>query len=101
MRPTADEVRAVLRERVFDPELGINVVDLGLIYDVQIEEKRIVVDMTLTTLGCPLATYLPAQVEEVLRERFPDYDVEVNLVWEPQWTPERMSKEAREMFGAH
>ena len=57
------------------------------------------VDMTLTTPACPLATLLPAQVEEVLRERFTGYDVEVNLVWEPRWTPERMSKEAREMFG--
>lgn len=99
MRPTGDEVRAVLRENVYDPELGINVVDLGLIYDVQVEEKRIVVDMTLTTPGCPLASFLPGQVEEVLREKFPDHEVEVNLVWEPPWTPERMSKEAREMFG--
>ncbi|MBC7221971.1 metal-sulfur cluster assembly factor [Candidatus Bipolaricaulota bacterium] len=99
MRPSADEVRAVLRERVVDPELGINVVDLGLIYDVQVEENRIIVDMTLTTPACPLAALLPAQVEEALRERFSDYDVEVNLVWEPRWTPERMSEEAREMFG--
>jgi len=99
VRPSAEEVRAVLRNRVVDPELGINVVDLGLIYDVEVEENRIVVDMTLTTPACPLAALLPAQVEEVLRERFTGYDVEVNLVWEPRWTPERMSKEAREMFG--
>ncbi|MGB9758134.1 MAG: metal-sulfur cluster assembly factor [Candidatus Bipolaricaulaceae bacterium] len=99
MRPSADEVRAVLRDRVVDPELGINVVDLGLIYDVQVEENRIIVDMTLTTPACPLAALLPAQVEEVLRERFAGYDVEVNLVWEPRWTPDRMSQEAREMFG--
>jgi metal-sulfur cluster biosynthetic enzyme len=99
VRPSAEEVRAVLRDRVVDPELGINVVDLGLIYDIEVEENRIVVDMTLTTPACPLAALLPAQVEEVLRERFTGYDVEVNLVWEPRWTPERMSKEAREMFG--
>lgn len=99
MRPSADEVRAVLRERVYDPELGINVVDLGLIYDVEVEEGRIVVDMTLTTPACPLAASLPAEVEQALRERFAGYDVEVNLVWEPPWTPERMSAEAREMLG--
>ncbi|MBC7318103.1 metal-sulfur cluster assembly factor [Candidatus Bipolaricaulota bacterium] len=99
MNPSAEEVRAVLRDRVVDPELGINVVDLGLIYDVQIQGNRIVVDMTLTTPGCPLAALLPAQVEEALREAFSDYDVEVNLVWEPRWTPDRMSKEVREMFG--
>lgn len=100
MRPTADEVRAALRDRVIDPELGVNVVDLGLIYDVQIEKNCIIVDMTLTTPACPLGAVLLAQVEEVLRETFSDYDVEVNLVWEPRWTPERMSEQAREMFGA-
>ena len=56
--------------------------------------------MTLTTPACPLAASLPAEEEQVLRERFDGYDEEVNLVWEPRWTPERMSKEAREMFGA-
>lgn len=99
MRATVEEIRASLRDRVIDPELGLNVVDLGLIYDIQIEGNRIVVDMTLTTPACPLSGLLPAQVEEVLRERFADYEVEVNLVWEPRWTPERMSPEAREMFG--
>lgn len=99
MRPTAEEIRAVLQDRVVDPELGLNVVDLGLIYDIQIEGNRIVVDMTLTTPACPLSALLPAQVKEVLREKFADYEVEVNLVWEPRWTPERMSPEARQMFG--
>lgn len=99
MKPSAEEIRTVLREHVYDPELGINVVDLGLIYDVTVEEGRIVVDMTLTTPACPLAASLPTAVEQVLRERFEGYDVEVNLVWEPRWTPERMSEEAREMLG--
>lgn len=100
MKPSAEEIRTVLREQVYDPELGINVVDLGLIYDVAVEEGRIVVDMTLTTPACPLAAALPTAVQQVLRERFEGYDVEVNLVWEPRWTPERMSEEAREMLGS-
>lgn len=99
MRPTPEEVQALLRERVVDPELGVNVVDLGLIYDVQVGEGRISVDMTLTAPGCPLASSLLGEVEQVLRERFEGYEVEVSLVWEPRWTPERMSEEAREMFG--
>lgn len=99
MKPTTDAVREVLRERVIDPELGINVVDLGLIYDVEIAEGRISVDMTLTTPGCPLAGTLAAQVEETLRQAFPGHDVEVSLVWEPRWTPEMMSEEARRHFG--
>ncbi|HAF70701.1 MAG: hypothetical protein XD60_0856 [Acetothermia bacterium 64_32] len=95
MEVTQEAVREVLRERVIDPELGINVVDLGLIYDVAISGGRISVDMTLTTPGCPLAGTLAAQVEEVLRQAFPGLDVEVSLVWEPRWTPELMSEEAR------
>lgn len=101
MRPTTDVVREVLQERVFDPELGMNVVDLGLIYDVQVGADSISVDMTLTSPGCPLAGTLAAQVEEVLRQAFEGYDVEVSLVWEPPWTPEMMSEEARRQFGVH
>jgi metal-sulfur cluster biosynthetic enzyme len=99
MRPTTDVVREVLQERVFDPELGINVVDLGLIYDVQVGADGISVDMTLTSPGCPLAGTLAAQVEEVLRQAFEGYEVEVSLVWDPPWTPEMMSEEARRQFG--
>lgn len=100
MEPTSDAVREVLRQRVIDPELGINVVDLGLIYDVEVSGGQISVDMTLTTPGCPLAGALAAQVEEVLRQAFPGREVEVSLVWEPRWTPELMSEEARRHFGA-
>ena len=97
--PTAGEVRAVLRE-VMDPELGVNVVDLGLIYGVRVEGQQILVEMTLTTPSCPLAAALPAQVEQVLREKFADHEVEVALVWEPHWTPEMMSEDVRRQLGA-
>jgi metal-sulfur cluster biosynthetic enzyme len=100
VRPSPEEVRSILRDRVVDPELGVNIVDLGLVYEVRVEEGRILVDMTLTTPACPLAALLPAQVEEVLREQFSSHEVEVNLVWEPRWTPERMSEEVRRMFEA-
>ncbi len=97
--PTAGEVRAVLRE-VMDPELGVNVVDLGLIYGVRVEGQQILVEMTLTTPSCPLAAALPAQVEQVLREKLADHEVEVALVWEPHWTPEMMSEDVRRQLGA-
>lgn len=97
--PTAGQVRAVLHG-VMDPELGINVVDLGLIYGVRVEEDRILVEMTLTTAACPLAAALPAQVEQVLRERFAGHEVDVTLVWEPHWTPEMMSEDVRRQLGA-
>lgn len=97
--PTAGQVRAVLRG-VMDPELGINVVDLGLVYGVRVEGDRIRVEMTLTTAACPLAAALPAQVEQVLREEFADHEVDVTLVWEPHWMPEMMSEDVRRQLGA-
>jgi len=97
--PTAGQVRAVLRG-VMDPELGTNVVDLGLIYGVRVEGDRIRVEMTLTTAACPLVAALPAQVEQALREAFADHEVDVTLVWEPHWTPEMMSEDVRRQLGA-
>ncbi len=98
VRPTESAVREVLRERVTDPESGINVVDLGLIYDVHSGDGSISVDMTLTSPASPMAGELPGEVEAVLRDAFPDHDVEVSVVWEPPWGPERMSEETRRRF---
>jgi len=98
MSITSDQVRATL-ESVIDPELGINVVDLGLIYDISIEPGKISIDMTLTTPGCPLAAMIASQVEEVLRQRFEGTEIDVNLVWDPPWTPERLSDEAKRQLG--
>ncbi|MEO8392654.1 MAG: metal-sulfur cluster assembly factor [Chloroflexota bacterium] len=85
---------------VIDPELGINIVDLGLVYDVQIDEKHIQVSMTMTTPACPLSAALTAEAETVLRQRFPDYTVaKVELVWEPRWHPLMMAWEVRERLG--
>lgn len=92
--PTAEEVRAVLRG-VTDPELGINVVDLGLIYGIEADQSRIRVEMTLTTPSCPFSKALQAQVEAALRERFADHEADVALVWEPHWTPDRMADDVR------
>ncbi len=98
MHPTEAAVREVLRERVVDREQGINVVDLGLIYEVQVAGGSIAVDMTLTHRDSPLAGELPARVEEALRTAFADHDVEVSLVWEPRWGPELMSDELRQQL---
>ncbi len=98
MTITSDQVRAALSD-VIDPELGVNVVDLGLIYNIQIDNAKISVDMTLTTPGCPLAAMLAGNVEQALREAFPDIDVDVSLVWDPPWTPEMLSEEAKAQLG--
>lgn len=85
-----------LRE-VYDPELGINVVDLGLIYDIEVDETdRVQVTMTLTTPGCPLHDSIVGAVERRLRDLQIFRDVRVDLVWNPPWTPERISEEALE-----
>lgn len=99
MSPTTEDVLAVLRDKVIDPELGMNIVDLGLVYDVEVGEGRISVDMTLTTPGCPLAGTIAAQAEQALREAFEGYEVNVNLVFDPPWTPDRMSEEAKRALG--
>ena len=88
-----DQVTRALRE-VFDPELGMSVVDLGLIYDVQIDGGRVRIVMTLTTQGCPLHDSMTEWVRQAVA-RIPDVDqVEVAITFEPAWTPERIGRGA-------
>ena len=87
---------------VYDPEIPINIYDLGLIYrlDVSEDEKAIDIDMTLTSPGCPVAGVLPGQVEHAVRGALPEVeDVKVNLVWFPQWDKEMLSEAARLELG--
>jgi metal-sulfur cluster biosynthetic enzyme len=87
-------------KEVIDPELGINVVDLGLIYEVDIEGANVSVTMTLTTPGCPLHESIGAAVREALDAYIPGIgEVAVNLVWDPPWTPDRLSEEGRLALG--
>lgn len=95
---TKDEILEVLKG-VIDPEIGINIVDLGLVYDVRIIEKEIVVTMTLTTPGCPMHSSISEWVEKVITQLEPEASVSVNLVWEPKWTPELMSSDAKKDLG--
>ena len=96
--PTEAEIRERLRT-VVDPELGLNVVDLGLVYGIQVSGSRVTISMTLTTPGCPLHASMSRWVEEAVKGLPGVQSVEVRLVWEPPWTPERMSPEARRRLG--
>ena len=96
--PTEAEVMNTLRY-VIDPEIGLNIVDLGLVYDIIIEEAMITITMTLTTPGCPMHSSITGWVENQVKALEPGYEVFVNLVWEPRWTPDMMSDEARKMLG--
>ena len=101
MEMTADTVRECIRENVYDPELGLNVVDLGLVYNIDIRDhKNVYVEMTLTTPGCPLYDMITAEVQNALKARFGDeVTVDVNFVFDPPWTPDKMSEEARAQLG--
>lgn len=91
-------------KKVYDPEIPINIYDLGLVYGVEVYGSSVKVRMTLTAPGCPMAAYLPALVEEVIKQEVPEAeDVEVEVVWDPPWSPRRVTEEGRrrlrEIFG--
>jgi metal-sulfur cluster biosynthetic enzyme len=99
--PTAEEIRGVLQERVIDPELRMNIVDLGLIYDVAVtEEKTAEITMTLTSPGCPAGPEIITSVQREAHMAFPDLEeVNIHLTWTPFWNPDMMSEEAKEELG--
>lgn len=89
-------------ETVIDPELGIDIVNLGLIYAINLnEEGDLSIDMTLTTVGCPLADVLTQSIHDAMEDVPEVNEVKVNLVWEPAWTTDRMSRYARIALGVH
>lgn len=96
---TRDHVLEGLKN-VYDPEIGINVVDLGLVYDADISEQGdILVTMTLTSMGCPLGPVLVQEVQGAL-QGLPDVgDIDVKLVWSPPWSPDMMSEDAKDELG--
>jgi len=99
MMPTEEEVLLNLRN-VMDPEVGMNIVDLGLVYGVSITDNSLVVDLTMTTPTCPMSEMIQDDARQVLKALVPD-DAEIilNLVWEPPWAPDLMSGYARRHFG--
>jgi metal-sulfur cluster biosynthetic enzyme len=96
--PAIADVWETLR-RIIDPELGCNIVDLGLIYEVVLFGSRVAVEMTLTSPGCPMGDILLSAVRATLLDIPGIERADVHLVWEPPWTPARMSPEAREQLG--
>jgi metal-sulfur cluster biosynthetic enzyme len=97
--PSEDQVRDALRH-VVDPELGINIVDLGLVYDIAISPEGVVhVEYTLTTMGCPIGPLIEHQMESFLESVPGISQVEAEMVLRPPWTPEMMSEEAKAALG--
>ena len=89
---TAEQARENLKN-VFDPEIGINIVDLGLVYDVDVSDSGdVLVTMTLTSLGCPLGPVIVQEVTNAMSDLPKLGDVDVKLVWSPAWSPDMMSR---------
>ena len=96
--PSQEEVVEALRQ-VEDPELGMDIVELGLFYDAEIEGKKVKVTFTLTSMGCPVGPMIEEDIRRVVSE-IPDVeDVESELTFEPPWSPERMSEDAKFILG--
>ncbi len=98
--PAAAERALEALRAVVDPEMGMDVVDLGLVYGVEAGERRLRVDMTMTSATCPMADAIVRDARAVLEQSMPELEViEIELVWDPPWTPAMMSDEARAFFG--
>ncbi|MFN2470482.1 MAG: metal-sulfur cluster assembly factor [Gaiellaceae bacterium] len=96
--PTREDVIEALRT-VEDPELGMDIVDLGLFYDVEIEDSRVKVIHSLTSMGCPAGAMIDEGIREAAASVPGVEHVDVELVWDPAWTPERMSDDAKFILG--
>ena len=95
---TKEKVIDALKE-VFDPEIPVNVVDLGLIYDVSLKDGDVAVNMTLTAAGCGMGPYIAQQAEWAISEVDGVEDVSVELVFDPPWTPDRITEDGKKLLG--
>jgi len=96
--PDKEAIYQALKQ-IYDPEVGINIVDMGLIYDLTLEDTKVGVTMTLTSPGCPAGPLILTQVEEKLKELEGVEEVDINVVWSPPWSPDRLSEEAKDQLG--
>jgi metal-sulfur cluster biosynthetic enzyme len=86
-------------KQIYDPEVGINIVDMGLVYGLEIEDHKVGVTMTLTSPGCPAGPQILGQVDSALKALEGVEDVDIQVVWSPPWTPDMLSEEARDQLG--
>ena len=96
--PTKEEVVEALRQ-VEDPELGMDIVELGLMYDVEVEGPKVHITYTLTSMGCPVGPLIEEQIQEFAAQVPGVEQVEAELTWSPPWSPEKMSEDAKFILG--
>lgn len=93
------EIREALKV-VVDPEIGVNIIDLGLVYSIETQPDSIHIDLTMTSPTCPLHQVIIAHMKQVLSQKFPEAkNIDVQLVWDPPWSPMMMSDEAKKRLG--
>ena len=96
---TVEQIRETLKQ-VLDPEVGVNIVDLGLIYKIEINPEEVYILLTMTSPACPLHGVITRDMDQVIRKSFPDLgEMTIELVWEPAWSPEMMSDTAKKQLG--
>lgn len=94
-----DTIREILK-KVIDPEIGVNIVDLGLVYQVQIRPDEVYIQLTMTSPACPLHGVITRNMDKELRKSLPDLaEMTIELVWDPPWSPEMMSEAAKKQLG--
>lgn len=97
--PNVESIRDILRQ-VFDPEVGMNIVDLGLVYLIEAAPDRVRVEITMTSPACPMGEMIIDEAHAALVDELPDTcRAEVSLVWEPPWDPSMMNEDSRNHFG--
>ena len=95
----AETIREILK-KVIDPEIGVNIVDLGLVYQVEIRPEEVYIQLTMTSPACPLHGVITRNMDKELRKSLPDLgEMTIELVWDPPWSPEMMSEAAKEQLG--
>jgi metal-sulfur cluster biosynthetic enzyme len=93
------EILQFLKE-VIDPELEINIIDMGLVYKVNYDEKgKITIDLTLSTKNCPMGDVIINSIEACLNKHFPVFEIKINLVWEPQWSRDFLTPAGKKQLG--
>ncbi len=95
---TKDEIITVLKD-CYDPEIPINIWDLGLVYDINVQDENVGIKMTLTAPGCMMGGMIAEEVKAKVKAMNGVKDAKVELVWEPPWTPDKMSEEAKAQMG--
>ncbi len=106
MKKNAEEIKKIendiyeLLKQVIDPEIGIDIINLGLIYNIVYDgDKKVYIEMTLSTPACPLSDALVSAVKNIIKQKYPDFDVEVDLVFDPPWDASMISDEGKMRLG--